>query len=450
MANETVQAIQPPWYRLPAATAVLPKAPPEKLNQHAKKKPAVIVIGAGLAGCHTAYELAQRNIPVLLLEAGEQVATGASGSDTGIVKPFVTRAPTQTNPFYQAAFEHLLHQLNRNGRLSHAAQFNQCGVLQLVEKTYPEHSSYLNCTAQHASSIAGTNVNSNAIFFERAGWLNPASLCRELTSHPLIEFRSHCEVTRIQSTTEGWCVQLQPKTKALTHEAKQPDDRYSNTAQQTGHLELQCTTLILANGHNLASFEQTNALPITPARGQTSQYSLVNSHRLKTVVSGKRYAIPLDDKLTVGASFARGNTRTELTELDHAENHSALKSLLPDLTPEQTPSQGFCAIRATTPDRLPLVGPVPDFSYYSQAYALLKNGLPESRFSAARYQQGLYVIGGFGSRGIVSAPYCAKLLVDHLCEFKPTSADNLEDLSSWSSLLHPARFTIRALRKSSS
>ena len=45
----------------------------------------VAVIGGGIVGCALAYELASRGVPAVLLEAESELASGASGSNSGIL-----------------------------------------------------------------------------------------------------------------------------------------------------------------------------------------------------------------------------------------------------------------------------------------------------------------------------------------------------------------------------
>ena len=47
---------------------------------------AVVVIGAGLAGCATAYALSQAGVPVILLEA-DRVGSGSTSGSSGVVRP---------------------------------------------------------------------------------------------------------------------------------------------------------------------------------------------------------------------------------------------------------------------------------------------------------------------------------------------------------------------------
>lgn len=396
----------------------------------------VIVLGAGLAGCHMAFELATRNIRVLLLDAGSSLAAGASGNSVGIVKPFVTRNSGFTDQFYATAFNFLLHRLNTDIPLSERADFNACGVLQLLEKSYPPNPLYQICTDAQASQIAGTRIESNAIFFNRGGYLNPKTLCAALLKHENIDVQLNVCVNQIIREDSNWHLHISA-----------PANKTINTDT------LECGTLILANGHHINEFAQTKAMPITPARGQTSRFmqSATGDQHLQTVITGKRYAIPHHNSVVVGATFCRNNINCDVTCEDHENNRASLDTLLPSHHFDQKAVSGFCGIRATTPDRLPVVGPVPDFTAYSEDYGRIKDGLPASRFTEARYQKNLFVIGGFGSRGIVSAPYCAMLLAEQLCKATTSDTDEIESsgntLSSWASLLHPGRFIIRALKR---
>ena len=420
----------------PARWFVLPEPAPSARSSNNSSAP-VIVLGAGLAGAHCAYELAQRNVSVILIDAGQSIASGASGNDTGIVKPYVTRAPSPINDFYQSAFNFLLHRFTLNPALAKAAQFNQCGVLQLVEKAYPANATYDRCTAAAASKLAGIQLKSHAIHFAKAGWLNPASLCKALVEHKNIDLKLGVDVNKVETINSRWHLSFtQTNVK---------------TGSEHGVEKLACDTLILANGEQLNRFVPTRGLALTAARGQTNSFAVPGKQHLKKVINGKHYVIPTKNSVVVGASFIRDDETKQLTDVDHQHNVQGALAVVPELVFTQPATSGFCATRATTLDRLPIVGPVPDFARYRSDYALIKNGLPQDRFPLPSYQHGLYAIGGFGSRGIVSAPYCASLLVDYLYPTALTEAADVgrldAPLSHWSSLLHPARFIIRELKR---
>ena len=441
----------------------------------------VVVVGAGLAGCHTAFELAQRGVRVLLIDAGSDIASGASGNRLGIVKPFVTRNAVQpaeapltrgsvdsngysnsssssssssngngngngngknsdggntdkqadlSNQFYQAAFDYLLQKLSNDASLVNQSIFNACGVLQLIDKRFPDSDFYEPCDAQRASELAGVPIHSEALYFARGGYLDSYALCNSIVDHPNITVQLNCRVNRIEQRDKKW-------TLHLNHNDE------NNT--------LKCGTLILSSGEQLNQFTQTSELPITGARGQTSHFNTADSlpTKLRTVVTGKCYAIPQGESVVVGATFRRNSSDKNFSDDDHTQNLNHLQKMLPTLGVMSHANGGFCAVRATTPDRLPLVGPVPDFEAFKHDYNRIKDGLPEHRFPSARYQNNLYVIGGFGSRGIVSAPFCARLLAHHISTFNPSDNDHLaqHNLDDWATLLHPGRFLIRALKR---
>jgi len=433
-------SLTPPWFKLPEPTPLEPTS--------AKSGTPVVVVGCGLAGCHIAFELATRGIEVVLVDACDSVAGGASGNTAGIFKPFITRSPGRADQFYKVAFDFLLKRFDSNAYLREAAQFNECGVLQLFNRKYPSNDTYRVCSANEATALAGSNVSGPAVYFKRGGWLNPSTLCQALVQHHNIEPKlQHC-VTAISRISNGWSVVI--ATDSGNNKGRNAWEKSENSK----YTSIECSTLILANGSNANKFGPTCELPIIAARGQTSRFSLSGDAGLRTVVSGKRYAIPDGNSAIVGASFVRDNTNTQILRCEHEQNRAGLNALLPTLDVDPIAISGFCAVRATTPDRFPIVGPMPRISSYPQDYARLSDGLPEHRFPNASYHQGLYIIGGFGSRGIVSSPYCAKLLADHLlsstdqCKFSVD--EGIENLSSWSAQLHPARFKVRELRRTRS
>ena len=120
------------------------------------------------------------------------------------------------------------------------------------------------------------------------------------------------------------------------------------------------------------------------------------------------YVAPMEGGLLFGATHDRGDTGTDVRQADHARNRAALAAALPRLAGElaETPLDGRASIRATTPDRLPVAGPV--------------EGAP-----------GVFVLGGLGSRGFCRAP----LLGEHLAALamgrpSPLSAEAARRLSA--------------------
>jgi len=131
------------------------------------------------------------------------------------------------------------------------------------------------------------------------------------------------------------------------------------------------------------------------------------------------YLIPTADGFLFGATHDRDDPGTEVRMGDHERNLATLSEVRPDLASGLTASSvtGRAAIRATTPDHLPLAGAVG----------------PEL--------EGLFLLTGMGSRGFTLAP----LLGEHVAALVLDQASPLpRDLSE---LVTPDRFRQRALRR---
>lgn len=413
-----VQAANLPWNSF---TSVKPsiKAQADDIRADKTGCEIPVIVGAGLAGCWLARTLAERGVRVCLIEQNNSVAVGASGNPAGIAKPFVTRTPSLAMQFYALAHDYLLQQLSL---LKLAEQtFIPCGVAQLVQRAYPTSTLYQRMNAMQADQKIGHNSHSEAIFFASSGWLNPDKLCNLLVRHPLIDLKldqtlSGCRRNYTVNQPPGWTLHFEQ------------------------HEQRHCNHLVLATGHSLSMLPETRELPVVPARGQLSRFELdLPGSAPSCIVNGKHYVIPDGNTVLVGASFQRNIDHSQILENEHEQNRMGLARLLPDLQINPIALAGYAGVRATTPDRLPLIGPIPDWLQCSEIYARLRHGDRASQYAPLPLEKGLYVLGGFGSRGIVTAPLAAKLLADYLMGYNT--------LQEWSPLVNPARFRIREIKR---
>jgi len=126
-----------------------------------------------------------------------------------------------------------------------------------------------------------------------------------------------------------------------------------------------------------------------------------------------------------------------------AANKATAAAIAPQLATAATPAASFTEVRTFTPDRLPVVGAVPDTRRYREDYADLKHGKPADTFPAPGFHQGLYIAAGLGSRGATQA-----LLVGDLIASLVTGQESEHEArQSFCPELHPGRFLVRALRR---
>lgn len=113
-----------------------------------------------------------------------------------------------------------------------------------------------------------------------------------------------------------------------------------------------------------------------------------------------------------GATFAaHEGGPPQSSDTARAENAAALDALAPYWRTEATKAdlQSRAGVRATTADRLPLIGPAPD----TEALIADRQTLERRAWQmplGAYAQAGIYIAGGYGSRGFTWAPWAACLM----------------------------------------
>jgi tRNA 5-methylaminomethyl-2-thiouridine biosynthesis bifunctional protein len=410
---------------------------------------AVVIIGAGIAGCHTAHALAQRGWKVTLVEQNTQLASEGSGNPQGVLYAKLSHRQETLSDFnllaLQFAQRHYQPYWRRNrnpidsSSKPAATQTStpmpigqQCGVLQLAHnpkvilaqqklaQTYPEQDLFQPVDAVQASAISGLPCEHSGIFYPSAGWLNPAALCHQLCDHPNIQLRLNSQVSQLTRHEQQWCLELAP-----------------------GEF-IHSPNVVLTTANHLKRFEQTEQLPLKPIRGQVSYVQAsTTSQKLKTVICGDGYLPPASqDQHCLGATFDPKNSSLNLLDEDHQRNLKTLSQQLPAMSSSLTSGAitgGRAAFRCTTPDYLPLAGPAPIYDNYLEDYALLRKNARSSIAVAGACWPGLYVNVGHGSRGLTYTPICAEIIAAQMnAEPSPVGQD-LE------ASLHPGRFWIRDL-----
>jgi len=409
-------------------------------NKSRAKKRTALIIGAGLAGAHTAYALARRGWNVTVSDAAAEIATGASGNAQGVLYTKLSAAPDGVSRFALTSYLHALRcyrQLIADGALSpDAADF--CGVLQLGydDATRALHASIANVfeqapgivqhlDAEAASSIAGIALQQPALWMESAGFMVPPRICRDLLSHTGIDVRLATRIERIECNEGQW------------HAFNQHDV-----------LVTSADIIVLCNGNDVASLQQTRHLPLNPVRGQVTLLPASDkSAALRCVICHDGYLPPArHGEHCIGATFDLKRTDTGTDTRGHTDNLARLAQHIPSLAEgiaslDTAAQHGRAALRCATPDYLPVVGPVADVAAMGQRFAALTSNAQTLVASAGAWQQGLFVNTGHGSRGLSSTPLCAELLLSYIdgTLFPLAPAQRMD--------LHPARFLIRDLKR---
>src|SRR5262249_30258588 len=133
-------------------------------------------------------------------------------------------------------------------------------------------------------------------------------------------------------------------------------------------------------------------LPLEPVRGQVSVLPSALARVLAVPVCGDGMVAPLPGGgFCIGATIQLNDRDLSVRAADHTENLARADPPPPGFTAGADAARlnGHAALRAATPDRLPLVGALPG-------------------------TEGLHALLGLGTRGLVWAPLCAELLASQL------------------------------------
>ena len=384
-----------------------------------------IVIGAGLAGTAISERLAARGWQVELFERHAQAAQEASGNPSGILLPHMAKDDALAARLSRACYLYALRRLHELA----AVRWSPCGVLQVARddahedlqrhtvaelELPPEFAAFLERGA--ASALIGGEVVHGGWWFPSGGWVSPGSFCKALLAAGRESVKAHfnIEVAALRQTPTGW-----------------------QAFDAGGALLAEAPHVILANAH-AANRLLEQALPLTPIRGQISYIPEPLREPLSTlrhVVCRSGYITPPQaGTVCIGASFDSGDTDLTPRPADHAGNLQRLEELLPGAARGIDPAllDGRVGLRSAAPDRLPLIGTLPDTNAATGGAARLEN-LPRLT--------GLHVLLGLSARGMVWAPLAAELLASQLAgEPLPVERDLVRTVD-------PARFHLRALRR---
>jgi tRNA 5-methylaminomethyl-2-thiouridine biosynthesis bifunctional protein len=360
----------------------------------------IVVVGAGAAGSSAAHRLAARGYQVTVLERGLEPAGNASGNKAGVFRPLPSLDDTRQSRLLRACFLYgLRHVVKIPG-----IRFGLTGALHIArdakhedtqrrtverQQTPPELARYVD--RDEASQLAGWPVAMGGWWFAGAGWINPPSLCGANLAG--IETRFGTDVARMERAESLWRL-------------------YGND----GELLAEAPQVVLANGIDTPKL--LPQAPIRVGRGLVSHLPEAAVPPFNIVATRNGYVTPAVDGIHCAGATLDADDLDPCPRLaDHQENLERLDAILPGygagLAPETL--AGRVGFRPMSPDRLPIVGP-------------------------ASASDGLWILNGFGARGLVLASLCAEALASMI------AGDPLPIESELTVALALSRFSDRSSR----
>lgn len=322
----------------------------------------VAVIGAGVAGACVAHALRGTGWTPILLDA-QDAGAGASGFPAALVTPRFDLGDAAVAALFVQALE-------RADAVYSALQgaVVTCGVLQLpgAERDARRFEKVVHRPDWPAgqmqlldpSPLLGEVVADQALAMAPAFVVAPPAVVAGLLGDTDVRLG---EVTGLEAFDGGWRV-----------------------LAADGHPLAEVSAVVVCSGAGTAAL--LPELSLSPIRGQAEW---VEAPDAPAPIAWGGYVAPrAQGGFLFGATHDRGDTATDVRPADTARNLATLEARLPNLAAglDRSLIQSRAATRATTRDRLPVAGALPE-------------------------RPGLYVLGGLGSRGFCLSPLLAEHVV---------------------------------------
>ncbi len=417
----------------------------------------VAIVGGGLASANLMLSLAERGQSSILFCKDNELGQGASGNRQGAIYPLLTPENDELSRFFQQAF---LFSRRRIEALSHASKMETnatphvtaishdfCGVLQtghdersqqrldkiIQSQDWPAEIAYA-VDANAANERAQIGIDKAGFFYPLGGWVCPFEYAKAAVdkASQLADVQCHfnTEITEIECDAQAWYLHSQGQ-------------RFGPFSQ-----------VVLANGAQLTQFSASERLQISPFRGQVShvpaQFKL---SQLATVLCANGYLTPSHQGLhCLGASYVKAAEHLDFCPQEQRENLGKMQESYPNQAWVEdidiSDNSARVGVRMVTRDHFPMMGCAPDVAEILARYEQRQLNQQQAEQSKHYWQttpapilDGLYILGGLGSRGLSSGPLAAECLAAQLTG-EPLPLD-------WPTLnkLNPNRMWLRKLLK---
>ncbi len=396
-------------------------APPHK---HA------VIVGAGLAGCATAWALAQQGWTSSLVDRHIDLAQEASGNPLGAFHGIVNAQDGAHARFNRAAAlyaQRVIAQAvqggtvagDMNGLLRLEAHTQDVAAMRAVAHALALPEDYVRVVdAAEASQLSGVPLHRPAWFYPGGGCVDPAALARNFVklTRSACTFRGGQHVAAIRRHADVW-----------------------RLIDAAGDVIEEAHTVVLCNALDALRLLGQPEWPLRQLRGQVSMLPMAAWPAVRAVpqvaISGDGFVLPpVNGQILFGATSSAEDGDARVRESDHLANLERLARLLPlgQLPPAEA-LQGRVGWRCASIDRLPVIGAVPRGS-------ALGTGRQDRPRWIAR-ETGLFAYIGLGSRGITWSALGASLLASLITGAPAPVPASLIDA------VDPARFVTRRARR---
>ncbi len=388
-----------------------------------------LVVGASVAGSAACERLAARGWHVDLIERRPALAGDARHS--GVFHPHLSADDCLLSRLARNAF---LQAVQRWQALEHAdlpPAWNRCGVLQQaadaageaamasIADSFGYPADYVQrMTRSEASRCVGYEPAHGGWWYPHAGWIRPATLIasqiRAAEGAQAVRMHFGTAVESLQRSGDAW--------QAIAGD---------------GTVIAQAPVVVLANSSEAAALAPLGQ-PLNRSRGQVTYLPREALPALRAVLTGKGYVVPAVEGISVLGSTYDDCDDPLPDSQGHEANLARLAALIPSLPMRRFAGtrEGAVGFRCASPDRLPVIGRLPDLAAaHDQRIELSGAHVPD-----VPCRHGLFALFALGSRGLIWAALGAELIAS-LLEGEPPPLEG-----ELSNAIDPRRFAMRLAR----
>ncbi len=393
------------------------------------KKPAAIknatIVGAGIAGLSLAYAFVQRGWTVTIVDKDGDNQKQASSNPAPIVYPRLSINNDVDTEFFTSAYCYALYVFKSLQIKSQRRFWLDDGVLQLIDKKrITQIINKFQFNSDFISIVDGVDVDKEeqqvTVNYASAGVVLPAILCDVLKSECGNKLNIiDAEVAHINYDGKNWqCL-------------------------QGSQLINQTEILIIANGMAINDLASSLRFPLEAIRGQVVALNetRVSPEITKTLNADVHITPAINGKHYLGATYTRNSGESDVSQKENRDLLESLNKYYPGNFTEDDICETWVGFRTMSKDRVPIVGAVPDESFFAKEYADIRHGNSTKTYPPASYLNGLYISAAHGSRGFTSSFLSAEIVASLInSEPSPVSKRVLDYLS-------PSRFIVNSLKR---
>ena len=360
-----------------------------------------IIIGAGIAGCSTAYHLSKEFDNILLVDRNSYAAAAASGAAGAFLSPLLGKS-NELKSLVAQALEYSVEFYKQNTK----EFITNKGIVRIPknemdDKKFQEYIPHLEFLYEKKG---------DGYFFDIGSRVDSINVCEVLSKD--INKKFNLDIKKMEFKDDTWILNdsLQTKNVILTTGADITllDEDYFKIRPVWGQkIDVETSTQVKNNFHKVCSISASHALP--NGNHQVTIGATHNVYNCDHKVCSYCLKIPnISDKprYTCNSEFVQKDTEKLLNLANDIINLKDVKVLNTRI-----------GARASSGDYFPMVGALINSKETLIKYPYIKKGskVPEKDFITYK---NLFVLNGVGGRGFVLSPYLAKQLVDFIVSGK--------------------------------